>query len=247
MIDYRYGNITDIMPDSLKHDPVVQAIGYAISNMVKKIVDNAYKASIYAVIDKLDEETTDLLAVELRTKYYGELLTLEEKREVVKKTLLWYYKAGTLYTVQELTDFVFQDARVEEWFQYNASAYLFRLIVNVISQDISLEKYLQFLKSIYEVKNTRSHLEAVIFKYDTNTEVKSLAAGGIGSTIKIKTRLTERIDAANEDKTASVLFMSQDILIKADNSIKENEVCTLSGDGTENRVLNSSGSIVSIE
>lgn len=246
MIDFYSGQITDILPDNIKNDPIVIALSYAISNMVKRIVENTDKSRIYASIDKLDEDILDLLAVELRTKYYGDWLNLEEKKEIVKKTLLWYCRAGTLYTVQELVDFVFQNAVIEEWFQYGSDAFLFRLIVNVISQDISLEKYMKFIQAVYEVKNTRSHLEKVIFKYHKETEVKSVAAGGIGSVIKIKARLTEKIDAVEEDKTAPVLFMSQEILIKADNSIKENEVYTLSKDGTKNRVLTANGSIVKI-
>lgn len=246
MIDFYNSQITDILPDNIKNDPIVIAISYAISNMVKKIVENADKSGIYASVDKLDEDILDLLAVELRTKYYGDWLGLEEKREIVKKTLLWYCRAGTPYTVQELVDFVFQDAFIEEWFQYGSDAFLFRLIVNVISQDMSLEKYIKFIQAVYEVKNTRSHLEKVIFKYHKETEIKSVAAGGIGSVIKIKARLAKKIDAVNEDKTAPALFMSQNILIKADNSIRENEVYTLEEDGTKTRVLTENGSIVRI-
>lgn len=246
MIDFYNSQITDILPDNIKNNPIVIVLSYAISNMVKLIVENADKSGIYASIDKVDEEILDLLAVELRTKYYGDWLDLEEKKAIIKKTLLWYCRAGTLYTVQELVDFVFQDAVIEEWFQYGSDAFLFRLIVNVISQDITLEKYFKFIQAVYEVKNTRSHLEAIIFKYHKETKVKSVVAGGIGSVIKIKARLAKKIDAIEEDKTASALFMSQNILIKADNSIKENEVYILEEDGTKSRVLTENGSIVKV-
>ena len=54
MIEFYNGRITDILPDNIKSDPVVTAIGYAISNMAKKIVDHADGSGIYASIDVLD-------------------------------------------------------------------------------------------------------------------------------------------------------------------------------------------------
>lgn len=244
MIDFYNGQITDILPDNLAGSPVVSAVSYAISNMVKKIVDCSVRAGIYASIDMLDEEILDLLAVELRTKYYGDWLSLQEKRAVVKKTLLWYCMAGTLFTVQELTDFVFQDARIEEWFQYDSAPFLFRLMVNVISQDISLEKYLKFLQALYEVKNTRSHLEAVIFSCHKRVDIRTVAAGGLGNIIRVKTRTVRRIGAAAGDYAAGALFVNQNVLVKADNSIKKKEVYVMTEDGEKERVHTGSRAFV---
>ena len=62
MISFYDSHITDILPDSIKGDPLVKAMGYAISNAVKGIVRNSGKAGVYAVIDSLDEKDLDLLA-----------------------------------------------------------------------------------------------------------------------------------------------------------------------------------------
>ncbi len=247
MISYYDGNMTDIMPGSLKGDPAVQAMGYAISNMVKRVVEMSGKARVYAAIDGMGEDALDLLAVELRAKYYGDWLTLQEKRGIVKRTLLWYCKAGTPFAVQELADFVFQEAKIEEWFQYGGSEYLFRVIANIIDKDITLEKFLKFLEAVYEVKNTRSHLEAVIFIYKKSTEVRAVAAGGIGSEIKVKARVARRVKAEPDSKPVPVLFLNQNVLVKADNSVKEGDVYILSQDGGKVRVTTGNGCVVKVD
>lgn len=247
MIDFYSGQITDILPDNIKRDPVVIAMSYAISNVIKSIVNHADKSGIYASIDILDEDILDLLAVELRSKYYGDWLSLEEKKSIIKRTLLWYCRAGTLSTVQELVDFVFQDAHIEEWFQYGADAFLFQLIVNVISQDISLDRYMDFIRALYEVKNTRSHLDKVVFKYHKETEVRSLAAGSIGNVIRVKSQVARSIDAETDTKPVSAFFMGQKILITTDKSIKEDEVYILEDDGTMQRVVDDNGSFIKIK
>lgn len=105
------------------------------------------------------------------------------------------------------------------------------------------------LHNVYGALNRlkQSHTTYIAeFHKKDNINIHTVAAGGIGSVIKIKARLAKKIDAANEDKTASALFVNQNILIKADNSIKENEVYTLAEDGTKTRVLTENGSIVRI-
>lgn len=247
MISYYDGNITDIMPGSLKGDPAVQAMGYAISNMVKRIVEMSWKARVYAAVDVMGEDAVDLLAVELRAKYYGGWMSLGEKREAVKKTLLWYCKAGTPFAVHELANFVFQDAAIEEWFQYGGSEYLFRVMVNIVDKDMTLEKFLKFLEAVYGVKNTRSHLEAVIFVYKKGTEIRAVAAGGIGSGIKIKARLARRAKAGPDSKPVSALYLNQNVLVKADNSVKEGDAYILSPGGGEVRVTTRNGCVVKAE
>lgn len=246
MIDFYNGIMADIMPDNFKSEPVVQAISYAISNMIKKIIDMSQQISVYSVIDILDEQIVDLLAVELRTQYYSDFLTLDEKREMIKKTLLWYYRAGTLSTVRELTDFVYENAKIEEWFQYGSSAFLFRIIIQVLSQDITLEKYNKYLQSLNEVKNTRSHLEAVIFKYNTKTEIKTLAAAGLGSIVKVKARVVKKVEIITDNRPVAALFVNQNILVKNENEIKGEDAYVLSSEGKKVRVLTSAGEIIKI-
>lgn len=165
MIDFYNGQITDMLPDNIKNDPVVIAISYAISNMVKKIVGYADKSAIYASIDTLDDEALDLLAVEMRAQYYGASLPIEDKRKAVKKALLWYCRAGTVSAVVELTNLVWrsESAEVQEWFEYESAPYLFRIMLGT---DMNIEEELinAFLSSVWKVKNTRSHLEAIAFR-----------------------------------------------------------------------------------
>lgn len=237
MIDYFESSMTDIMPDNLRGDPHIQAISHAISIQIRKLITFSIQTSLLAVIDQLEEEKLDLLAVELRTQYYGDFLSLSEKRSILKKTLLWYYRAGTLSTVQELTDFIFRNAAVEEWFDYDSKPYLFRLNIQIIDQDISLDMYLRYLQSLKEVKNTRSHLEAIIYKHHTEAKVRSVAVGGLGNELKIKGWVAAAIEGLEaEENAAAVLRQSQQITVKSYDDIGLNDVYILSEKGVKTKV-----------
>lgn len=106
--------------------------------------------------------------------------------------------------------------------------------------------YAAILYEVLKVKPART-LPYFRFRYPVQADkVRSVAAGGIGNTIKVKTRAISKISSAAKDKNTSVLYLNQNITVKADNSIKENEVYILKEDGSKERVFTKNGDIVKI-
>lgn len=164
MIELRDCGPIDILPLALRKDVYMQAVGYALQETARMLLDKIDKTSVYAAIDILPEEIIDLLAEELRAQYYDMSLSVEDKRKAIIKALLWHCKAGTVSAVKELTNLVWQSdsAQVQEWFQYDSDPYLFRILLGT---DMNIEEELidAFIDAVWKVKNTRSHLEAITF------------------------------------------------------------------------------------
>lgn len=158
MIRYKDSGIIRILPESLRHKDEVKAISYAINRAIQKLIAYSERICVYAAIDELPERILDVLAVELRTQYYEPDMTLETKRNIVKKTLLWYHHAGTPSAVREMIEAVFGIGEVEEWFEYGGKPYYFKIITDTALTEDIMER---FAKIIGKVKNTRSHLEAI--------------------------------------------------------------------------------------
>ncbi len=164
MIDLRECEPLAVMPLALREDLKIQAASYALRVTAKMLMDKIDQASVYAGIDLLPENILDLLAEESRAQYYDTSLPVEDKRKAVKKSLLWYCKAGTVSAVKELTDLVWRSdaVRVQEWFSYESDPYLFRILLGTDMQ-IEEERINVFLDAVWKVKNTRSHLESITF------------------------------------------------------------------------------------
>lgn len=158
MIKYKDSEIIQILPESLRHKEEVKAISYAINRAIQKLIAYSERVCVYAAIDELPEKILDVLAVELRTQYYEPDMTLETKRSIVKKTLLWYHHAGTPSAVREMIEAVFGIGEIEEWFEYGGKPYFFKIITDTALTEDIMER---FAKIIGKVKNTRSHLEAI--------------------------------------------------------------------------------------
>ncbi len=173
MIDLKDAMPYDFLPDVLRKDAAVEAASYAFNTTARKLLSMIDKTSVYAVIDILPEELIDLIALEFRAQYYNTDAPLEEKREAVKKALLWYRKAGTASVVLELAEFLYGKSAVLEWFDYERRPYTFRLEMYEEKRLLDFSEWNSFLNAVKKVKNTRSLLEAVIFHRKMKTSLYS--------------------------------------------------------------------------
>lgn len=176
MIDFKESNITDITPEHFKHNPKVQALGYALSNANKKLIAYCENVGVYAVIDNLPEDILDALALDTNTPYYDVSLDIESKRRLIKGTFLWYAHAGTPSAVTELVAAVFGEGEVQEWFEYGGEPHYFKIITNArLTPDINDE----FSKILKNVKSVSAHIEAIEITRKLNQSV--YAAGYFNS------------------------------------------------------------------
>lgn len=158
MISLEQSQITDILPEALV-SPETRALSYALNNAVRRALNYAKNTSLYAIIDTLPENILDIMALELRTQYYDESFDTEKKRSLVKNTLLWYGKAGTVSAVQEMIDKVFDDGIVIEWFENGGEPGTFQISTTHVVNPALIS---QFSAYIENVKNIRSHLSSIV-------------------------------------------------------------------------------------
>lgn len=176
MINIRDGTTLDLLPEALRKEPEIQAASYALHETAKMLLDKIDRAMGYAGIDILPEEIVDLLAEEFRAQYYDGSMSLQKKREAVKKAMQWYKKAGTLSAVQELTEFIYGEHKIHEWFQYGGRPYTFQVEIMGLDVQITKKGMESYLSALQKVKNTRSLLEAITFHRRVDQQVYSGAA-----------------------------------------------------------------------
>ncbi|BBF42015.1 probable phage tail protein [Lachnospiraceae bacterium KM106-2] len=167
MIKLKDSYITDILPDSIKSIPEVQAISYAVHNQLVKLLEYAETTKVYACIDKMPDSILDALAIDLSTLYYDDSLDITIKRKLIKNTIKWYYLSGTTRAVKELITNVFGSGEVIEWF--NSSGMQpgeFDIVTDTSLTDQNIE---MIKKMIMNIKNVRSHLRNVSILRDSES------------------------------------------------------------------------------
>ncbi len=197
MINIRDGTTLDLIPEALRKEPEIQAASFALHETAKMLLDKVDRSMVYAGIDILPEEIIDLLAEEFRAQYYDGSMSLQKKRESVKKAMQWYKKAGTLSAVDELVEFMYGDHKVHEWFQYDGQPYTFRVEIMGLNVQTTEKGMENFLSALQKVKNTRSLLEMLIFHRRIDQQVYSGAAAASYSRQVI-------VDFYTEQKTENI-------------------------------------------
>ena len=160
MVKLYDGQITDIIPEVLQREDKVKALSFVFRNQTRKLLDRAASELIYPAVDQLDDDVLDFLAIELQSQHYDQTYTTEQKRELIKGTLVWYVKAGTKWAVEDLAQTVFgPGTRVVEAAADTAlKPYEFDIRVPTSVESTELA---EFDDTVADAKNARSHLRSV--------------------------------------------------------------------------------------
>lgn len=161
------GQLTDLLQNESKYNVEIQALAYALQIEKRRLMNLAQQTRTLAMIEQLPEDILDVLAVELRTPYYTGDMTITQKRDIIKNTLVWFYRAGTPAAVAEMAAVIFGSGQVVEWFDFDPND------GDIVPGEFDLEtgselqdpqEFMeQINRIINRVKNTRSHLRMVRF------------------------------------------------------------------------------------
>ncbi len=126
---------------------------------------------IYPHIDSLSSELVDYLASQLHVDFYDETLSLEQRRQLVKNSIRWHMKKGTPSVITELLKTVYDNATVEEWYQYGGQPYHFRVTI-LSEKSPDAEKIAYLTNAIEQTKNVRSWLDTVLFARSLKSDLR---------------------------------------------------------------------------
>ena len=167
MTDLYSGQLTDLLQNESEYNIEIEALAYATLQEKQRIMDEADKTRTLAMIEQLPEEVLDVLAVELRSPYYSDDMTIEQKRTIIKNILVWFYHSGTPAAVAEMAAAIFGSGQVVEWFDFDPNDG--EIVPGEFDVETSgeMQDPLVFMEQINRiigrVKNTRSHLRMVRF------------------------------------------------------------------------------------
>lgn len=161
MINIHDGQITDLLSNSLRHNPETIAIAYAVLQEKLRILALAERTRLMAAVDSLEERILDYLAVELRTPAYEDSLPLETKRTLIKGTLPYYASLGTPAAVDWVIKAVFGNGGIDEWFNYGGEPHHFQVKIPIAGM-ITPKMMEELRRMIASVKRLTSWLDGII-------------------------------------------------------------------------------------
>lgn len=120
-------------------------------------------------VNNLEERYVDLLAEEMHVDYYDLSNNLEEKRSLVKLSLLTHMKKGTPFSVETVLNIFFGNTKLKEWFNYGKSPGTFE--IEILNNTLVNPEHLKKMLEIIEVTKRKSqHISGIVFskRLDSN-------------------------------------------------------------------------------
>lgn len=212
MINLYDGEIADLLPWNFTNSNELLSISYAIKQETKRLLQYAKNVSILD-IDKLDHPLLDILATELRSPFYTADMPIEKKRTIIKNTLLWHLRAGTVGALDNLLTILYGDTiSIAEWFEYHGRPYCFRIIFRIEEYACDV---LELVKVIREQKRCAAHLDCVIYTYNTRSHIAIKSYTKFGDSIKVKPKTVKAMDADKaSEKINAAIFERNKLKIK---------------------------------
>ncbi|WP_051183066.1 phage tail protein I [Desulfocurvibacter africanus] len=150
--------LLEFLPPSLSGDEAVRAAALALDARLRGVLASSRNSLLWARIDELDEAVLTHLAARLHVDVWDPDWSLARKRTAVRNAVQVHRYKGTAQAVR-LALAPFAAVRMEEWFEYGGAPYTFRVLVD--TQVGSEALYQDIRKAVNEVKNVRSHFEAI--------------------------------------------------------------------------------------
>lgn len=178
--------LTDLLPESFTSDPDIAAKCAALDAMSAMVTTQIGRVIVLADIGNQSSEVTDLLAVEQRTPYYDQSLSLEARRALLKNTGKLNSIKGTKGAVETALKSVFGSGIVQEWFEYGGDPYYFRVLLYAFpSSESQMDK---IRAAVAATQNERSYLEDIIIIVPT-TIAQMYIAGVTQVAVTVNTRM----------------------------------------------------------
>ena len=165
MIKLQNSLLTDILPEQLAADREVQALAYAVGRQVEALCQAADKTIVWAALAEASDKVLDLLAAELRTPCYDEILSPKIKRELIRSTLSAYAQTGTPAAVERMINTIFGRGYIKEWWQYGGQPYHFKAFTT--NPAVTEDNLAEFAAVLASVKRLSAWLDEVVLELTT--------------------------------------------------------------------------------
>lgn len=156
-------DLASLLPSSIADDEEVKALAKVITQKLLDINDSINSLLLWKDLSRYGDNVLLHLAWELHVDLYEEELSREIRERLIRSSILWHMKKGTVFSVKQALRTVFNTGDVEEWPTYGASPYHFR--VRGLTESLKDEnKVFQLIQTIQRAKNLRSWLDSLEFE-----------------------------------------------------------------------------------
>jgi phage tail P2-like protein len=171
MIDLASVSFSDLLAPSIADDPTIRALAAALDDEFRQVTKEIDSIILLPHLEQITHSALiDLLAWQMHVDFYDPTLPIEIRRKLVKESISWHTRKGTLQLCQDVLNTFYEpgSATLQEWFEYKDplppnypiddpgglgtwhDRYRFRIIVDQGVINPGIEQQVRFLINAYK-------------------------------------------------------------------------------------------------
>lgn len=158
-------SFADLLAPSIADDPTIRAMVEPLDQEFREVTQAINNIILLPHLEQItDEHLLDLLAWQMHVDFYDPDAPLEIKRTLIRESVSWHSRKGTVKMLQDVCDTFFPpgSAIIQEWFQYKDplppnyplegwhDRYRFRIIIDQDVVDAEAEQIVRRLIEAYK-------------------------------------------------------------------------------------------------
>lgn len=175
--------LISIFPEVLKQEPSIYALAKLTAVELERLYNCNQHLKLYSIIDSLEEDLLDILAVDLKVDWYLPNATITAKREQIKTCFFVHKTIGTKAAMLAALSAICPGTLLEEWFEYGGEPYHFRITFDITNQttpiDYSdLKRFVAIfkpLRAVLDESDARFRLDNVSYNVCTVSQSKEIS------------------------------------------------------------------------
>lgn len=173
-------HFVDLLPDSIKDDPTTKVLAEVIDIEFSLLLATMNVPQFLLRVDDMVEPELSILARELCAPFWEPALSVEHKREIIKKAPVWNMTRGTSWCVDDALATVYGKASMQEWHEYGGTRGTFKVYVE--NDEPMTKNSLERLRRILsETKRQSQHLDSIVIPRGAEG---TLIVGGICEVVR---------------------------------------------------------------
>lgn len=177
------------LPPSLSTDEKAEAIAKAATEWLLQVDKGTKTLNLFDDWSQMPDGVLKHLAWAYHVDGWSDRLPRKKRETLVKSAINWHRHKGTVGLVETVVTELYQDAKLQENWEYGGRPYHFRILLGGLAMDKEFRATL--LERIRDVKNTRSILDGLYYLQNVESESIHVGAylkpGGGFTTVKTST------------------------------------------------------------
>lgn len=162
--------LLDLLPECMRDDRIIKGFSNAWDYLKGKVMEKIPLVNLFDNLEILTEEQLDTVAAAIDIPWYNTEYDKDKKISLIRHYIRVCFKLGTVWSIRSVSQDIYGDAEVYDWYDYSAPQWRFKIVADFGSYTTE-EALSKLTRTVREIKPAKAMLNPVEFLVHVDDEI----------------------------------------------------------------------------